>query len=130
MILLIFAGMRHSKARNPDPNHATERYLLPGLGEDHFLYEGGAGSGRRVQRQVELHQRRLNHMSVHHRCQLLSSLFIDSKAVLRIRDVSNPGSEFFPSRIPDLGPKRFPDTGSASASASKNFQYFNPKNYF
>ncbi len=35
--------------------------------------------------------------------------------MLRIRDVY-PGSEFFPSRILDLGSKRFPDHGSAFAS--------------
>jgi hypothetical protein len=42
--------------------------------------------------------------------------------VLRIRDVY-PGSEFFPSRIPDPGSKRFP-------IRIKEFKYFNPKNFF
>ncbi len=50
-----------------------------------------------------------------------------SRAVLRIRDVY-PGSEFFPSRIPDPGSKRFPDPGYASAS--KNLSTFSPKKLF
>ncbi len=52
-------------------------------------------------------------------------------AVLRIRDVypGHPGSDFFPSQIPNPGseliPSRVPDPGSAS----KSFKYFNPKKW-
>ncbi len=44
--------------------------------------------------------------------------------------IADPGSEFFPFRIPDPGSKRFPDPGSGSAYASKEFKYFNQKFIF
>ncbi len=47
--------------------------------------------------------------------------------VLWIRDVY-PGSEFFPSRIPDPGSKRFPDPHPHPKNLE--FKYFNPKNCF
>ncbi len=46
--------------------------------------------------------------------------------VLRIRDVY-PGYESFTSRIPDPGPKIFPDPWSGFASASKNLSILTPK---
>ncbi len=55
------------------------------------------------------------------------------RAVMRIRDVY-PGSliRLIPSRIPDLGSKRFRilDPGSGSTSTSKISSIFNPNNLF
>ncbi len=51
-----------------------------------------------------------------------------SKPVLRIRDVfPDPGSQFFPSRIPD---PNFFHPGSGSRIRIKEFKYFNPKKWF
>jgi hypothetical protein len=41
--------------------------------------------------------------------------------------IPDPGSEFFPSRIPDPGSKRFPDPGSGSAAASRNLSILTQK---
>ncbi len=41
--------------------------------------------------------------------------------------ITDPGSEFFPSRILDPGKKRFPDPGSGSAIASHNLSILTKK---